>query len=99
MLFKLHDLDAGTKELCAATAAKYTAVAADATADTVTLTLDDLAKIDVFSVQIMRSDVDVTADADVSVSGNELTIADGAATYAITAGDVIHIFAVGTRSE
>lgn len=43
-----------------------------------------------FIVQIFRSDVNVMADADVSLAAGVLTVADGAATYDMAAGDVIH---------
>ncbi len=43
-----------------------------------------------FMVQIFRAGVDVTADAAISQTGGALTVADGAATYSVTAGDVIN---------
>lgn len=43
-----------------------------------------------FMVQIFRSGVDVTADAVISQTGGALTVADGGATYNVTAGDVIN---------
>ena len=43
-----------------------------------------------FLVQVWRSGVDVTSDAVVSISAGVLTVADGAATYNMAAGDVIN---------
>ena len=99
MLLMFKDLDTDTKELSASVSAKYTAVAADATADELTVVLDDLPAIDMLHVQILRAGVDVKADAKVTITGTSVKIEDGAATYAVTAGDVVHIFATGTRKE
>lgn len=85
----------GTKKLAAQSIMTYTAVAADASANTVDITVDDVTNIEWVHVEIFRSDVQVTADADISFSGSTVTVADGAATYAITAGDKIYIHAVG----
>lgn len=46
-------------------------------------------------VQILRSNVPVTGDAVITVSGGTLTVADGA-TYVLTSGDVINWIAVGS---
>ncbi len=43
-----------------------------------------------FLVQVWRSGVDVTSDAVVSIAAGVLTVADGAATYNMAAGDVIN---------
>lgn len=43
-----------------------------------------------FLVQVWRSGEDVTSDAVVSISAGVLTVADGAATYNMAAGDVIN---------
>lgn len=66
----------------------YTAVAGDATADTVDI---DTGKSDatLCIVQIYRAGVQVTADAAISIAAGVITVADGASTYAITADDVI----------
>ena len=42
-----------------------------------------------FMVQVWSSGVDVTSDAAVTIVGGVLTVADGAATFNLTAGDVI----------
>lgn len=42
-----------------------------------------------FLVQVWRSGVDMTADAAVTLVAGVLTVADGAATYNMVAGDVI----------
>lgn len=70
----------------------YTAVSDDATANAATIDTG-LDSVSGFIVQIYRSDVIVTADADISESGGVITVADGAATYAVTAGDVINVIA------
>lgn len=44
----------------------------------------------VFIAQIHRAGVQVTADAEFSMTAGVLTIADGAADYVTTAGDVIN---------
>lgn len=72
----------------------YTVVAADDTAGTKAIATP-LARIDNFIVQIDRSDVDVKVDAAVTISGGTITIADGAVTYALTAGDIIRVWAWG----
>ena len=43
-----------------------------------------------FVVNIMRSGAVVTGDAAVGVASGILTVEDGASTYAVTEGDVIH---------
>jgi hypothetical protein len=43
-----------------------------------------------FIVQVYRAGVNVMADAVVTLAGGTLTIADGASTYNMTAGDVIN---------
>ena len=75
--------------------ASYTVLAADDTAGTVDIDLG-LTTIVAPIVQILRSDVEVTADAAITWAAGTVTIADGGATYALTAGDVINIIAVGT---
>lgn len=67
---------------------KHTATSAEATANTLSI-LTGIGAIKGVNLQIFRSDVEVTADADISWSGETITVADGASTYAITAGDVI----------
>lgn len=90
----LQDLDNATLDNGRGVHAVYTVTSADATANTVSLTLD-LPAIDGFLVQIYRSNVEVKADAVISASGKVLTIADGASTYALTAGDKVYIKAWG----
>lgn len=72
----------------------YTAVAGDDTAgekDIVT----GLSSITAFFVQIFRSGVLSNTDAVVTAADGTLTVADGAATYDVTAGDVIMWAAYG----
>lgn len=67
----------------------YTAVTADDTANKMVIA-SGLAAIAGWMVQIYRAGVDVTADAVVTVaSTTNLQIADGGATYSVTAGDVL----------
>lgn len=66
----------------------YAAVAADATAGTLDIDTGNAAAT-AFIVQIWRAGVLVMADAAVSIDAGVLTVADGAATYSVTAGDVI----------
>lgn len=71
----------------------YTVVAADDTAGTVDIDLEDsLQGTDITGilVQILRAGVDVKEDAVVTYTDDTITVADGAATYALTANDVIH---------
>lgn len=82
----------GSNKACAHGA--YTAVAGDDSAGTLDIDTG-LDSIESLNVLILRSDVPVYSDQDVSYSGGTITVADGAATYAITAGDVIHWQAFG----
>jgi len=77
-------------------AGTYTMVAGDDTAGTTSIDTG-LSAITMFIVQIYRSDVGVFSDQDVSASSGNLVIADGGATYALTAGDVVNWIAVGTE--
>lgn len=81
-------------EAQAMAAGTYTAVAGDATANTLDIDtgLDALSS---YLVQIFRSGVQINSDQAVSVSAGVITVADGASTYAITAGDVINWVAFG----
>jgi hypothetical protein len=72
----------------------HTATSGEATAGTLDIDTG-LSSITAFLLQIYRSDVPDHTDADVSVSGGTITVADGAATYAVTAGDVINWIAFG----
>lgn len=68
---------------------EHTVVTADDTAGEVDLATG-LTSISGFIVQIYRAGVNVMEDAIVTASGGTLTVADGGATYALTADDVIH---------
>ena len=70
-------------------AGTYTVVADDDTAGTVDID-SGLATAASAIVQIYRADVNVMEDADVTIAAGVITIADGAATYALTADDVIN---------
>lgn len=72
----------------------YTAVAADDTAGSKAFTTP-FKKIDNWILQVSRSNADVHEDAAVTTSGGTITVADGAATYVITAGDIIRLFVWG----
>jgi hypothetical protein len=65
----------------------HTAISADATANKVEFSI---AGITTWIVQIFRDGVNVTGDAVVTYANSKLTVADGASTYAVTAGDVIN---------
>lgn len=69
-------------------AGSYTAVAADASAGTVDIELPVVPQQ--LFVSIFRSGSEILSDQAISISGSTLTVADGSATYALTAGDVIH---------
>lgn len=73
---------------------RYTAVAADDSAGTVDIETG-LGAIRSLHVMIYRSGVPLYSDQAVSFSGGTITVADGAATYALTAGDVIDWQAAG----
>jgi hypothetical protein len=68
---------------------KHTATAGEATAETLEIATG-LAGATGFIVQIFRSGVMVMADAAVSILAGALTVANGAATYDVTEGDVIN---------
>lgn len=70
-------------------AGAHTVIADEATAETLDITTG-LAGATVFIVQIFRSDVMVLGDAEVSMAAGVLTIANGSATYDLTADDVIN---------
>ena len=74
--------------------ASYTVVAGDDTAGTKTIATG--VTIITALVQILRAGVDVTADAEISWSAGNLVVDDGAATYALTAGDLINWIAFGS---
>jgi hypothetical protein len=71
----------------------YTVVAADDTANTKTIALKQLLdsgqNYTGFIVQIIRAGKVVSSDPSVSLSSNNLVIADGT-TYVLTTGDVIN---------
>lgn len=75
----------------------HTVTAGEATANQADIDTGFAAAPEVFQVQILRSGVDVKADAVVTALGGgdlgKIRVADGAATYSITAGDVIHLVA------
>jgi len=73
----------------------YTAVAADDTAGTKSIATG-LTTVSGYIVQIYRSGVLIFSDQAVSASGGNIVVADGGATYALTAGDVINWVAFGT---
>lgn len=72
----------------------YTAVAGDATANEAVIDTG-LDAITSFNVQVFRAGVNVMEDAIVTKTGGELKVADGASTYAVTAGDVINYMVTG----
>lgn len=72
----------------------YTAVAGDATANTLDI-VTGLTAIASAVVQIRRADIDVTSLADISWTGGTITVADNSTDYVITADDVITWIAFG----
>lgn len=54
---------------------------------------DDLVS---FNVQILRSGIDVTADAAISATDGSITVADNSTDYVLGTGDVINWIAIGT---
>lgn len=73
----------------------HTVIADEQTANTVAITTG-LTAIAGYIFQIFRSGVNVTADAAASLAepdDGSLNVADGAATYSVTTGDVINWFA------
>jgi hypothetical protein len=75
-------------------AAQHTVTSGEASAHTMAITSGATSIVAQF-VQILRSGAAVTGDAAISVSGGTITVADGASTYAVTAGDVVNWLAVG----
>lgn len=69
----------------------YTATSDDATANEKSITTGKTTAT-AFIVQIYRSGVDVTADAIITLTSGVLKVADGGATYVLTAGDKITYF-------
>lgn len=73
----------------------YTAVAADDTAGTKSIDTG-LSSITAYVVQIFRAGVPIFSDQAISVSGGSVVVADGGATYALTANDVINYVVIGS---
>ena len=78
-------------------AGSYTVVTADDDAGTKSIATG-LASIAAFAVTILRAGVPLFSDQALSVSGGNIVVADGAATYELTAGDVITWFAAGAMA-
>lgn len=74
--------------------ANHTVSAGEATANQAVIATG-LTTIASILVQIYRSNVNVMADAVVTFSAGDLTVADGASTYNMTAGDIIRYIAFG----
>lgn len=72
----------------------HTVTSAEATANTVSIETAS-GVIAGAIVDILRSDVSVKADADISWSGNTLTVADGATTFNLAEGDKIVAYVFG----
>lgn len=70
----------------------HVATAGEATANAAAIDTG-LGAVTNFIVQIYRGDVQLNLDQDISVSAGTITVADGASTYAVTAGDVINWWA------
>ena len=76
-------------------AGNYTADADDATADTLDI-VTGLTTVSAFFIEVYRAGVPIFSDQAVSEAAGTITVADGAATFAITADDEIHWLAVGS---
>ena len=76
-------------------AGAHVATSGEASAGTLDISTG-LSSVATFIVQVIRSDVDVHEDAVITESGGTLTVADGAATYSVTASDIVTWVAVGT---
>lgn len=85
----------GSKGMGAFVAVQDTVTAAEATANAIVVDLSEAftAAPDFWIVQVFRSGVLVTEDAAISISGTNLTVADGALTYNVTAGDIVNVLA------
>ena len=75
-------------------AGNYTCDGDDDTAGSVAIATG-LSSITSFQLSIYRSNVQIFLDQVISISGGTITLADGAANYAITSGDVLRWTAVG----
>lgn len=76
-------------------AGKYTAVADDASNDSVAIATG-LNTIVTAQVMILRGNKCMTDDATITFTGGTLTIADNSTAYVLTTGDVIHWLVTGT---
>lgn len=72
----------------------HTVSSGEGTAHTLAIATGVMTLVSVI-VQILRAGAVVTGDAAVSFAAGSITVADGASTYAVTAGDVIEWIAVG----
>jgi hypothetical protein len=78
----------------AARAGRHTVTSGEAAAHTMSIATGVTTAVAQI-VQILRAGAVVTGDAAVSFSGGNLTVADGASTYAVTASDVVNWLVVG----
>lgn len=76
------------------TSGAHTVTSGEATATTLDI-VTGLTTVNAQVVQVLRSGAVVTADAAISASGGTLTVANGGATFTLTAGDVINWIAMG----
>lgn len=78
-------------------ATAYTVQAADGVANYADIDTGWANTPEVFLVQVLRAGVNVTADAIITALGGgntgKIRVADGGATYVVTAGDIIHLVA------
>lgn len=92
---KTDELDAALANAGTVKAGAYAVVAGDDTAGTVDI-VTGLSAVTSYVVFILRSGVPIYSDQAVSEASGTITVADGGATYALTADDVINWIAVGT---
>ena len=90
-----YEFAEGIKSQSVVTLISHTVTADEATANQAVLSEPEALSITGALVQILRSGVDVKSDAIVTFSGGDMTVADGASTYDMTAGDVIEALAFG----
>lgn len=90
-----HTEELGGNVIPKVVSGSYTVTAGDQTATAATIPTG-LTTVSGQIVQILRSNVDVQSDAAITHSGGNVVVTHGAATYTLTAGDVVNWIAYGT---
>lgn len=96
-----YNLFDGEKEVSASQSGTHVVTSAQATAEIVILTLDDLPALSIYITQVFRAGVKIADDAAYTVSGNVLTITEEASspTWVMTAGDILMFHVAGRVVE